>query len=146
MYVIPKAVQEDPVKRWALPDRVFFACGACHILAHAFLEAYPHAGFAPVWIRPGPGYPGNHIVVINKGRAFDYHGYSRFGELLHHMHEKANRWWEGWRLDLEAIPPEALISEEAAHHLDGFQLLAPEKFLHDPIPRARAFLKKYPPP
>jgi hypothetical protein len=22
--------------RWALPDRVFFACGACHILAYAF--------------------------------------------------------------------------------------------------------------
>jgi hypothetical protein len=26
--------------RWALPDRVFFACGACHILAYAFLQRW----------------------------------------------------------------------------------------------------------
>src|SRR5713226_1148799 len=31
MYIIDKSVKNDPVRRWALPDRVFFACGACHI-------------------------------------------------------------------------------------------------------------------
>jgi hypothetical protein len=36
-----KGAKRDPIKRWALPDRVFFACGACHILAYAFLRAYP---------------------------------------------------------------------------------------------------------
>jgi hypothetical protein len=25
-------------RRWGLPERVFFACGACQILAYAFLE------------------------------------------------------------------------------------------------------------
>jgi hypothetical protein len=34
--------------RWALPDRVFFACGACHILAHAFLERWGAARMQPV--------------------------------------------------------------------------------------------------
>jgi hypothetical protein len=29
-------------------DRVFFACGACHILAWAVLERYPDAGFRAV--------------------------------------------------------------------------------------------------
>ena len=29
--------KKDPQMRWALPDRVFFACGACHILAYAFM-------------------------------------------------------------------------------------------------------------
>src|SRR5262249_51250149 len=36
-----KCAKRDPIKRWALPDRVFFACGACHILAYAFLRTYP---------------------------------------------------------------------------------------------------------
>jgi len=30
--------KSNQAMRWALPDRVFFACGACHILAYAFLN------------------------------------------------------------------------------------------------------------
>jgi len=37
---IPKRHLE---RRWTLPERVFIVCGACHILAYAFLERY--AGF-----------------------------------------------------------------------------------------------------
>src|SRR5262249_16909344 len=70
-----KGGKRDPVKRWGLPDRVFFACGACHILAYAFLKTYPGSGFAPLWIRPIEGYTGNHIVVVRGQLAFDYHGY-----------------------------------------------------------------------
>ena len=36
--------KSDAVMRWALPDRVFFACGACHILAYAFLRRWGQAG------------------------------------------------------------------------------------------------------
>src|SRR6266852_3184661 len=61
MYIIDKSVKNDPVRRWALPDRVFFACGACHILAFAFLEKHPHSRFRPVWIKPLNGHTGNHI-------------------------------------------------------------------------------------
>lgn len=32
MYLLKPGIKEDPVRRWNLPDRVFFACGACHIL------------------------------------------------------------------------------------------------------------------
>jgi hypothetical protein len=40
MYILANgSVKQDPVRRWSLPDRVFFACGACHILAYAFLKA-----------------------------------------------------------------------------------------------------------
>ena len=42
MYRVEAGVKGDPARRWALPDRVFFACGACHVLASAFLER--HAG------------------------------------------------------------------------------------------------------
>jgi hypothetical protein len=34
---------------------VFFAAGACHMLAYAFLEQYRHSGFEAKWIRPAPG-------------------------------------------------------------------------------------------
>jgi hypothetical protein len=38
--------------RWALPDRVFFACGACHILAYAFLQRWGQPEMQAVWIKP----------------------------------------------------------------------------------------------
>ena len=40
--------------RWALPDRVFFACGACHILADAFWARWGRPGMRAIWIRRGP--------------------------------------------------------------------------------------------
>jgi hypothetical protein len=70
-----KGGKRDPVKRWGLPDRVFFACGACHVLAYAFLKTYPGSGFSAIWVRPVEGYTGNHIVVVRGPLAFDYHGY-----------------------------------------------------------------------
>ena len=40
MYRIEGFRKRDPQLRWELPDPVFFACGACHILSYAFLERY----------------------------------------------------------------------------------------------------------
>ena len=86
MYRIAKSVKQDPVQRWHLPDRVFFACGACHILAYAVLDRYPAEGFEPVWIKPSGGHTGNHIVAVREdGLAFDYHGWSDWQTLLAHM-------------------------------------------------------------
>ena len=56
--------KRDPARQWALPDRVFFAAGACHMLAYAFIERYPHNGFEAAWIRPTSCHTGNHIVVV----------------------------------------------------------------------------------
>src|SRR5215475_1489867 len=70
---VPKS---DLAARWALPDRVFFACGACHILAYAMIDRYSHQSIKAVWIKPHAGYTGNHIVAVNGEKAFDYHGYS----------------------------------------------------------------------
>jgi hypothetical protein len=75
MYVVADGVKQDPARRWSLPERVFFACGACHILAYAFLKAYPSSGYAPLWIKPAEGFTGNHIVVVRGEMAFDYHGF-----------------------------------------------------------------------
>lgn len=146
MYRTPPGTKSDPEKRWALTERVFFACGACHILAYAFLEAYPDAGYGAVWIKPTTGFTGNHIVAVRDGRAFDYHGHSSWPALLAHTTAKANRWWPGWTETLVPLPKDVLVSEPRSRTYDGLWLREPGQFLHDALPRARAFLARFPPP
>ncbi len=69
--------RDDQLLRWNLPDRVFFAAGACHILAFAFLERFPASGAKAVWIKPLEDTPTNHIVILKGDCAFDFHGFSK---------------------------------------------------------------------
>ncbi len=143
MYVITAEKKNDPVLRWQLPDRAFFAAGACHILAYAFLERYPDYGYRPVWIKPAMGHAGNHIVVARNDEAFDYHGHCRFSVLLCHMRRKAHRWWPGWSCDLLELSQEVLVSEEKSRRIPGLWLREPKQYLHDALPRAHAFLNLF---
>jgi hypothetical protein len=143
MYRIEGGVKRDPKRRWALPDRTFFACGACHILAYAFLDRYPGSGFRAVWLKPKEGFTGNHIFVSRSGQTFDYHGYSNWNSLLAHTRRKACRWWPGWDADPLELPQEALISEARSRTYDGLWLREPGQFLHDALPRARRFLNRF---
>jgi len=142
-----KGAKRDPVKRWALPEKVFFACGACHVLAHAFLTRYPSSGFAPVWIRPAAGHTGNHIVVVRRDDdlAFDYHGYSAWSTLFAHMRRRAHQWSPGWDATLVELPNEALVSH-AKSRACGLALTEPQQFLFDATPRAQAYLDRFPAP
>lgn len=146
MYRVPPGTKSSPEKRWALSERVFFACGACHILAFAFIERFPDAGFSPRWIRPAKGFIGSHIVVVRDEVAFDYHGYSRWPDLLEHISAKANRWWPGWSAEVFPLPPALLVSEIRSRYYDRLWLRQPNQFLHDALPRARRFLDRFPPP
>ena len=130
----------------ALPERVFFACGACHVLSYVFLRTYPDAGFSPIWIKPAEGYTGNHIVAVRNQLAFDYHGYSRWPALFAHMKRKANRWWPGWDAELIELPEEVLISETKSKTYDGLWLREPGQFLFDALPRAQIYLRRFPDP
>jgi hypothetical protein len=143
MYVLPPGIKQDPHRRWALPDRIFFACGGCHILAYAFLMKYPHSGFSPLWIKPAKGFTGNHILVARGDSAFDYHGHSSLGRLLDHTKAKANRWWPGWTAELIDLPTEVLVSETKSRQYDGLWLREPKQFLHDALPRAQRFLTRF---
>jgi hypothetical protein len=138
--------KRDPVKQWALPDRVFFAAGACHILAYAFLEAHPERGFQPFWIRPAPGHTGNHIVVARDAVVFDYHGYSHWSAYWAHTKRRANQQWPGWDADVLPISREALVSNAQAEQYDGLRMKEPSDYLFDPLPRARWYLGKFPAP
>ncbi|MBR0668859.1 hypothetical protein GXW71_31205 [Roseomonas hellenica] len=146
MYRIDEAKKRDPAQRWALPDRVFFACGACHILAWAFLDCYRHADFRAFWLKPDAGFSGNHIVVTDGTRIFDYHGYTHRDRFLAHSVAKARRWWPGWQATLVSLPPDVLISEAKSRTYDRLWLREPGQFLHDALPRARAFLNRFPVP
>ena len=76
------AERQDQLLSWNRDDVAFFAAGACHILAYAFLETYPDAGFQPVglWPRDAPD-PG-HVNVTDGTWAFDHDGWTPQAELL----------------------------------------------------------------
>ncbi|WP_237477217.1 hypothetical protein [Lichenibacterium dinghuense] len=149
MYVVrtPRYRKSDPAMRWALPDRVFFACGACHILAHAFLERHESVRVRVVWIRPDTGFAGHHVFVDGGAWTFDYHGFVRPGALLIHHETRARQRCPGWDADLIEIPPAVLTSEAGSRAFDpALRLREPGQFLHDALPRARRFLDRFPAP
>ena len=138
--------KRDPVKQWALPDRVFFAAGACHILGYAFLERYPNSGFEPVWIRPSAGHTGNHIVLVKDGLVFDYHGFSHWLPYWTHTVRRANQWWPGWSAEMVSINKQALVSRLHAGEYLGLWMKEPQEFLFDPLARASHYLRNFPSP
>lgn len=129
--------------RWALPDRVFFASGACHVVAHAFLERHGSDGRRVMWIRPEAGFAGHHIFIDGPGWTFDYHGYVRPGLLVAHYGRRARQRCPRWSATLVELPPAVLISEAASRAFDpALWLREPGQFLHDALPRARRFLDR----
>lgn len=139
----PGYSKSDQAMRWNLPDRVFFACGACHVLAHAFLERHGEPGHQVLWIRPVAGHSGNHIVVATDAWVFDYHGYSDRQAFLRHTWKRARQRWAGWEATVVRLPADVLISEERSRRFEGLWLREPRQFLHDALPRARRYLDRF---
>jgi hypothetical protein len=138
MYRLKPGIKEDPLRRWALPDRIFFGHGACHILAGTYLDRAPLPGFRAEWIVPEEGLPGTHIYVTDGEIAFDYHGYSRRGRLLdHHRRGWAGRYLE-WRC--RVVEVDFPLLDTAA--LNRRRMRGPDQYLHDPLPRAHHFLDR----
>jgi hypothetical protein len=138
--------KRDLLKQWGLPERVFFACGACHILAYAFVKAYPESGFEPMWIRPANGHTGNHIVAVRDQLAFDYHGYADWPGLFAHIRRRAKQRWPGWDATLIHLPADVLVSGSKSRMYDGLSLKEPTQFLFDAMPRAQTYLQRFPAP
>jgi hypothetical protein len=82
--IILRTAEEKADQRlsWSLPDEEFFASGACHVLAAAFLKTYPDAGFEAWSISPRGGQRGSHMVVVRDDLVFDWAGYSRRDDFL----------------------------------------------------------------
>lgn len=142
----PGYSKRDMVMRWALPDRVFFACGACHVLAYALLERYGTEIGTAQWIQPAEGFTGNHIFVQGDGWTFDYHGYAAPGRLEAHYFRRARRRYPGWDATIAPLPAAVLISGPLSRGYEGLWLREPGEFLYDALPRAHAFLDRLGPP
>jgi hypothetical protein len=137
MYRMKPGVKKNPERRWALPDRVFFGNGACHILAGVYLQAPPLPGFHAERIIPGDGFAGNHIYVTDGTVAFDYHGYTLRNRLLrYYTNNWAGEYAEGWHCRLEPVDFDLLSTQT----LNARKMLGPNQYLFDPIPRAQRYL------
>lgn len=121
------------------PDRPFFASGACHILAQAFLNVTELKDWSPSIIIPHTGFRGMHVFTANGRYTFDYHGFARMDRFLDHYTARMNRRFPGWSatiLQLDISP----VSEEFC---DRYNSRLPEDFYRDPWPRANAFVKRF---
>lgn len=125
---------------------MFFAAGACHMLAYAFLERYPHDGFEAAWIRPTCGHTGNHIVVFATMAACSTITGFRTGRGTGRILRRASQWWPGWSAGVVHIHAEALVSRCRAREYEGLWMKEPQEFLFDPLARARRYLQKFPVP
>lgn len=137
-YWLKPGIKQDHVRRWALPDRVFFGHGACHILAGTYLAHPPLTGFHAERIMPRDEVPGGHMYVTDGVVAFDYHGYSLRGRLLEHHRRSWRQRYPDWECDIEVV--NFLILDTA--ELNSRKMLGPDQYLHDAIPRAQAFIRQ----
>ncbi|WP_051517360.1 hypothetical protein [Deinococcus phoenicis] len=132
--------KRDVALSWQRPDLNFFAAGACHVLAFAFLELYPQAGFRPRFIRPVGEHGGAHIYVTDGLLAFDAQGYVPEAELLA-LHRAAYQ---------AAIPSWQAAVRPVTVPLAGFCAAnnhrAPWDFPPGVWARARAYLAQFPEP
>lgn len=124
--------------RWHRPDRVFFAKGACHVLAEVFLRRHATQGFRPVLIWPAAGFRGSHLFVTDGATVFDWHGYSAYEPFLTHALDKLRRQQAGWAGEL--IPVEGSPAAEA--FCTQYNHRRPEEFYGDVIARADGFLDR----
>lgn len=140
-FQVPDHIKQDPEKRWNLSDKVFFSCGACHILAHVFLERFPDKDFKAVWIRPKKGFRGNHVYVTNECIVFDWHGYSREEQFKTHYFKRYSEAYPGWHADLVSLNVDLTSRDECLSI--GMNTRGADQYLHDPLPRAREYLKRF---
>lgn len=139
MFILDPAIKTDPVKRWNLPDRIFFAHGACHILAGVALNLLERDSPSAHWLRPADPFEGNHVFVTVGDKALDYRGCLPLGRLLEHHRKGWSGRYPGWSADLVRVDFDLLDTQA----LNLRNMRGPDQFLHDPIPRARAYLARH---
>jgi hypothetical protein len=138
VYTLEPSIKRDPERRWALPDRIFFGHGACHILAGTYLANPPLPGFHAERIIPSDGLAGNHVYVTDGEIVFDYHGYSTRDRLLEHHRKGWSHRYAGWDCVIETVDFDLLNRGE----LNRRKMLGPDQYLFDPIQRARRLIAR----
>jgi len=138
MFLLKPEIKKDPARHWRLPDRIFYAHGACHILAGVFLERFPEAGYWGIWIKPVEGFRGNHIFVTNGKIAFDYRGYSVHERLLAYLRKGWTYRFEGWACDTVRVDFGLLNTAE----LNVNNMRGPDQYFGDVLDRTHRYLDR----
>ncbi|MFG2434575.1 hypothetical protein [Streptomyces sp. NPDC048508] len=128
--------RKDQLLSWKRDDQRFFAAGACHILAFAFLETYPEAGFRPVGLWPRGAKDPSHLYVSDGTWAFDHDGWTLELDLL-----AATRAFEPEADFQSHVIQDGIDKFCADHHHRPRQL-----FAFDPWSRALHYLAGFSPP
>lgn len=129
----------DLVGSWARPDEDFFASGACHVLAAAFLRRHPAAGFRAWGIWPRDGGRGMHVVAAREDLVFDWVGYTPRARFLEEYFAAYRARFPGWSADVEVVEADALSWDFCR----ATRSRHPSQFLHDPLPRALAYVDRF---
>ncbi|MEU7172824.1 hypothetical protein ABZ949_15230 [Micromonospora tulbaghiae] len=120
---------------WDRADQPFFAAGACHILAWVCQDTYPDRPISVAGLRFAGQNQVFHVYATWAGWAFDHAGWNREADLL-----AANREFERRPLDRIAIVDDLASFCQAQHHR------MPHRYWGDPLPRARDYVNRHPPP
>lgn len=138
MYVPCSVFRRTPLERadqqlaWDRADQWFFAAGACHILAYAFLEARPE-GWTAVGLWPEDRPDPSHVYVTDGTWAFDSCGWTLEAELI-----EVSRAAEP-HADYRPRPLHMDLDEFCARHWHRTRA----EFAHDPWPRAHHYLTRF---
>jgi hypothetical protein len=132
------AERGDQLLSWQRNDKAFFAAGACHILAWAFLRDERRAlGFSPAGLRPVGARHVHHVYVCDGRWAFDHDGRTREDELLtvtRAAHQQVN---PGETIEQVALPDD--LEQYCAENYSRL----PSQYAFDPLPRANAYLERF---
>jgi hypothetical protein len=134
-FVRTQAERDDPLLAWCRPDRAFFAAGACHILAWAFLNAHRGSGFRAWHIRPTSGHPGQHVFVSDGRWALDAGGWTPESVLLDVTSADYRVVYPGWACAVTGIGDMRPWCTANRHRL-------PEQFPRLPWRRAHRYLRE----
>lgn len=130
------AERTDQNAAWNRPDRAFFAAGACHVLAFAFLSLYPDAGFVPMGLwRSGAPNP-SHVYVTDGTWGFDHDGWTPEAELVAVTRADDP--------DADYLPRRITLDVDTFCRQHNHR--PPEWFAYDPWPRAERYIARFPPP
>jgi hypothetical protein len=120
---------------WQRSDQAFFAAGACHILAWVCRESYPDRLIGIIGLRFAGEHQVFHVYATWNDWAFDHSGWSSESQLF-----TVNQDFEGRPLERVTITAD-LAAFCAEHHSR-----TPTQYWRDPLPRARDYLVRHPPP
>lgn len=126
----------DQLLSWNRGDTAFFAAGACHILAYAFMETYPEAGFQPIGLWSREAKDPSHLYVTDGTWAFDHDGWTPQSELLA-VTRATNP-----RADFRPRPIHMDLNTFCVRYYHRPRRL----FAHDPWERALRYIAQFDPP